>query len=151
VAGWARKNLLTDSGIVSSEEVTARAARLSGQDADEPPRPEPHKPDMPSGGAGNLRSLDAPPAFAGRSSPCGSGICIPTGTPGCRDTCGGGPERSLPSGPPQVLPTAPRTSGARTRSMSTQWNSARASYGEPAAESFSLIIDLFEPYLEPAT
>jgi len=35
--------------------------------------------------------------------------------------------------------------------MSTQWNSARASYGEPDCESFSLIIDLFEPYLEPAT
>ncbi len=58
------QNLLQDSGVVSAAEVTARAARLSGQDAAEPARPELRKPDMPAGGPGNLRGLDTPPAFA---------------------------------------------------------------------------------------
>src|SRR5215831_19040916 len=52
------QNLLADSGIVSDDEVTARAARLSGQDGEEPPPQEPHKPKMTSGGPGNLRTLD---------------------------------------------------------------------------------------------
>src|SRR5262249_4899998 len=58
------QNLLADSGIVSDDEVTARAARLSGKDAEEPPPGQPHKPEMTSGGPGNLRTLDNPPAFA---------------------------------------------------------------------------------------
>src|SRR5258708_15930732 len=36
------QNLLADSGIVTGDEVAARAARLSGQDAEEPPPPQPH-------------------------------------------------------------------------------------------------------------
>src|SRR5262249_40675808 len=47
-----------------AEQVAARAARLSGSDVPEPDPPEPHKPQMPSGGPGNLRTLDTPPAFA---------------------------------------------------------------------------------------
>src|SRR5262249_60280675 len=53
--------LLADSGILSAEQVAARAARLSGSDVPEPDPPEPHKPQMPSGGPGNPRTLDTRP------------------------------------------------------------------------------------------
>ncbi len=55
--------LLLDSGILAPGAVEARARRLRGEDVEEPPAPEPHKPDMPSGGGGNLRAVDQPPAF----------------------------------------------------------------------------------------
>ena len=58
------QTMMEDSGIVTDEEVRARAARLSGRDVPEPPPPTPNKPQMPSGGAGNLRSRDTPHAFA---------------------------------------------------------------------------------------
>jgi hypothetical protein len=51
---------LPDSGILSAERVAARAARLSGSDAE--PAAEPHCPDM-LGRPSNLRTLDTP-AFA---------------------------------------------------------------------------------------
>jgi nitrile hydratase len=56
--------LLLDSGILGPGAVEARARRLQGADLAEPPAPEPHKPTMPSGGAGNLRVVDRPPGFA---------------------------------------------------------------------------------------
>jgi len=56
--------LLLDSGILAPGAVQARARRLRGEDVEEPPAPEPHKPDMPTGGGGNLRAVHDPPAFA---------------------------------------------------------------------------------------
>src|SRR5215213_9511886 len=56
--------LLLDSGVLAPGAVEARARRLRGEDVEEPAAPEAHKPDMPSGGAGNLRTVDQPPAFA---------------------------------------------------------------------------------------
>jgi nitrile hydratase len=56
--------LLLDSGILGPGAVEARARRLQGADLAQPPAPEPHKPTMPSGGAGNLRAVDRPPGFA---------------------------------------------------------------------------------------
>jgi nitrile hydratase len=55
--------LLLDSGILAPGAVAARARRLAGADVPEPPVPEPHKPTMASGGPGNLRTVDRPPAF----------------------------------------------------------------------------------------
>ena len=56
--------LLLDSGILAPGAVEARARKLRGEDVEEPAPPEPHKPEMPSGGPGNLRQVDTPPAFA---------------------------------------------------------------------------------------
>lgn len=56
--------LLLDSAILAPGAVEARARRLRGEDVEEPAVPEPRKPTMPSGGAGNLREVDAAPAFA---------------------------------------------------------------------------------------
>jgi nitrile hydratase len=143
------QNLLADSGIVSDDEVTARAARLSGQDAEEPQPPQPHKPEMTSGGPGNLRTLDNPPAFA-------VGDAVRT--------------RDLdPAGHTRLPRYVRRRTGTVTAILPAQIfpDSAAHFLGEdpqhvyavefasgelwgPGAEPFSLTIDLYEPYLEPA-
>jgi nitrile hydratase subunit beta len=142
------QNLLADSGIVSDEEVAARAARLRGEQVDEPPPPTPHKPDMASGGPGNLRSIDRPPAFA-------VGDMVRT-----KDLDPVGHTR-LPryvrrrSGkvtavqPAQVFPdSAAHYLGEDPQHVySVEFSSAQL-WGA-GAEPFSLTIDLFEPYLEP--
>src|SRR5258708_40352182 len=142
------QNLLADSGIVTGDEVAARAARLSGQDAEEPPPPQPHKPDMGSGGPGNLRSLDTPPAFA-------IGDAVRT-----RDVDPVGHTR-LPRyvrrrtgtvtaiQPAQVFPdSAAHFLGEDPQHVySVEFGSAGL-WG-PGAEPVSLIIDLFEPSLGP--
>jgi nitrile hydratase len=141
--------MMEDSGIVTEEEVRARAARLSGQDVPEPPQPTPNKPQMPSGGAGNLRSLDAPPAFA-----VGERVRV-------ADLVAQGHTR-LPRyvrrrtgtvtalRPGQVFPdTAAHFTGENPQHCYTVEFDSRELWG-PEAESFRLSIDLFEPYLEPA-
>src|SRR5215472_9507583 len=89
---WLRASqiLLADSGILSAEQVAARAARLSGSDVPEPDPPEPHKPQMPSGGPGNLRALDTRPAFA-VGDRVRTPTCTPRAIPSCPGTCGAGP------------------------------------------------------------
>jgi nitrile hydratase len=56
--------LLLDSGILAPGAVEARARKLRGEDVEEPAVPDAHKPDMPTGGGGNLRTVEAPPVFA---------------------------------------------------------------------------------------
>jgi nitrile hydratase beta subunit len=144
------QNLLAESGIVSSAEVAARAARLSGREADEPPQPQPHKPDMPSGGPGNLRNLDAAPAFA-------VGDAVRT-----RDLDPQGHTR-LPRyvrrragtvtalQPAQVFPdSAAHFRGEDPQHVYSVAFASRELWGANS-EPFTLTIDLFEPYLEPVT
>lgn len=151
-ARWLRgaQNLLEDSGIVSGEEVTARAARLRGQDVAEPPRPEPRKPDMPSGGPGNLRSVDAQPAFA-----AGQRVRVrdvrPTGHTRMPRYVRGRTGTIAAIRPAQVLPdSAAHFAGEDPRHVYAVEFSSRELWG-PGSEAFTLTIDLFEPYLEPAT
>ena len=56
--------LLTDSGLLATGAVEARARVLRGENVEEPADPTPNKPTMESGGGGNLRATDAPRAFA---------------------------------------------------------------------------------------
>jgi nitrile hydratase subunit beta len=143
------QNLLADSGVVSDDQVAARAAQLSGQDAEEPPPPQPHKPEMTSGGPGNLRTLDNPPAFA-------VGDTVRT-----RDLDPAGHTR-LPryvrrrTGtvaailPAQVFPdSAAHFLGEDPQHVYAVEFASDELWG-PGAEPFSLTIDLYEPYLEPA-
>ena len=144
------QTLMEESGIVTDEEVRARAARLSGHDVPEPPPPTPHKPEMPSGGAGNLRSLDTPPAFA-----VGDRVRVadhhPTGhskLPRYVRRRTGTVTALLPS---QIFPdTAAHFVGENPQHCYTVDFDSRELWG-PAAEPFRLSIDLFEPYLEPVT
>ena len=139
--------MMEDSGIITDEQVRARAARLSGQDVPEPPAPEPRKPQMPSGGAGNLRSRDTPPAFAvgdkvrvADLDPVGH-TRLPryvrrrTGTVTAIQPC-------------QVFPdTAAHFVGENPQHCYAVQFDSRELWG-PDAEPFRLSVDLFEPYLE---
>ena len=143
------QTMMEDSGIVTDEEVRARAARLSGRDVPEPPPPTPDKPQMPSGGAGNLRSVDTPPAFAvgdrvrtADLDPRGH-----TRLPRYVRRRAGLVTALQPS---QVFPdTAASFVGEDPQHCYTVEFDSRELWG-PGAEPFRLCIDLFEPYLEPA-
>jgi len=143
------QNLLADSGMVSAEQVAARAARLSGHDVAEPKPPKPHKPRMPSGGPGNLRRVDTPPAFA-----VGDAVHV-------KDLHPAGHTR-LPRyvrrrtgivkaiQPAQVLPdSAAHFKGEDPAHVYSVEFSSRELWGA-GSEPFTLSIDLFEPYLEAA-
>lgn len=55
--------LLVDSGVLAPGAVEARARRLAGQNADEPADVEVHKPSYERGGPGSLRQIDDKPVF----------------------------------------------------------------------------------------
>ena len=142
--------MMEDSGIVTDEEVRARAARLSGRDVPEPPPPTPHKPQMTSGGAGNLRPLETPPAFA-----VGDRVRVSDLHPAGHTRlpryvrCRTGTVAALQ--PSAVFPdTAAHFTGENPQHCYTVDFDSRELWG-PDAEPFRLSIDLFEPYLEKAT
>lgn len=144
------ENLLADSGIVSHEEVAARAARLAGQDVAEPPAPEPHKPDMASGGPGNLRTVETPPAF-GVGQRVRARDIRPAGHTRLPRYVRGRTGTVTALRPAQVLPdSAAHFRGEDPQHVySVEFDSAEL-WG-PGAERFGLVIDLFESYLEAAS
>ena len=56
--------ILTDSALLAPAAVQARARNLRGENVEEPPIPEPAKPDYAPAGPGSLRTVDAAPVFA---------------------------------------------------------------------------------------
>ena len=56
--------MLVESAILAPGAVEARARKLRGEDVEEPPVPEPNKPDYAATGPGSLRKVDDPPRFA---------------------------------------------------------------------------------------
>lgn len=143
------QTMMEDSGIVTDEEVRARAARLGGQDVPEPPQPAPNKPQMPSGGAGNLRSRETPPVFA-----VGDRVRVAdlhrTGHTRLPRYVGRRTGTITALQPGQVFPdTAAHFVGEDPQHCYTVEFDSRDLWG-PSAESFRLSIDLYEPYLEPA-
>lgn len=56
--------MLTDSKILAPGAVNARVRAQQGEQVDEPPFPEPEKPDYQPTAAGSLRRVDEPPRFA---------------------------------------------------------------------------------------
>ena len=144
----AAQTMMEDSGIVTDEEVRARAARLSGQDVPEPPPPTPHKPQMPSGGPGNLRTVDAPSAFA-----VGDRVRVadldPTGHTRLPRYVRRRSGTVTALQPAAVFPdTAAAFAGENPQHCYTVEFDSRELWGADA-EPFRLSIDLFEPYLEP--
>jgi nitrile hydratase subunit beta len=143
------QTMMEDSGIVTDEEVRARAARLSGRDVPAPPPPTPNKPQMPSGGAGNLRSRDTPPAFA-----VGERVRVadlrPTGHTRLPRYVRRRTGTVTAVQPCQVFPdTAAHFVGENPQHCYTVDFDSRELWG-PDAEPFRLSVDLFEPYLESA-
>jgi nitrile hydratase len=141
--------LLAESGVLTSEGVTARAATLAGGDQAEPEPPELHKPQMPSGGPGNLRELDTPPAFAvgDRVQVVDLHTSGHTRLPGYVRRRAGTVTAIRPAA---VFPdSAAHFEGEYPQHCYAVEFDSRELWGTEA-EPFSLSIDLFEPYLELA-
>jgi nitrile hydratase beta subunit len=139
--------LLADSGVLTSEGVAARAARLAGGDQAEPEPPELRKPQMPSGGPGNLRALDTPPAFAVGDRVRTVDLCTSghTRLPGYVRRRTGTVTAPRPG---VVFPdTAAHFQGENPQHCYAVEFDSRELWG-PEAEAFTISIDLFEPYLE---
>lgn len=56
--------MLTDSAILAPGAVNARVRANRGEQVDEPPVPDPNKPDYQPTAAGSLRHVEEPPRFA---------------------------------------------------------------------------------------
>ena len=142
--------LLLDSGILAPGAVEARARKLQGEDVAEPAVPEPHKPTMPSGGGGNLRSVDEPARFA-----AGDVVTTRAEVP-ARHTRLPGYARGktgtvVALRPAQVFPdTAAAFTGENPQHVYEVRFDSRELWGRDA-EPGSVTIDLYENYLEKAT
>jgi nitrile hydratase len=141
--------LLLDSGVLAPGAVEARARRLQGEDVEEPPAPETHKPDMPSGGGGNLRPVDAPPAFAvgdavtTRSETRAAHTRLPSYARGKTGTV-------TALRPAQVFPdTAAHFIGEYPQHVYEVRFDSRDLWGDDA-EPATLVLDLYESYLKKA-
>jgi nitrile hydratase len=141
--------LLLDSGILAPGAIESRARRLAGEDVEEPPAAEPHKPDMPSGGGGNLRAVDRPPAFAvgdpvqTRAETRAPHTRLPSYARGKRGTV-------TALRPAQVFPdTAAYFIGEYPQHVYTVEFSSRELWGDDA-EPATVTLDCFESYLKKA-
>lgn len=141
--------LLRDSGLLAEGAVEARARRLRGEDVEEPADPEPHKPTMETAGGGNLRTVDAPRAYA-----VGDRVRArndhPRGHTRLTGYVRGRTGTVTALAPAQVLPdSAAHFLGENPQHVySVEFDSTEL-WGADA-EPFSLIVDMFESYLEKA-
>ncbi|HEX2052188.1 MAG TPA: nitrile hydratase subunit beta [Actinomycetota bacterium] len=140
-------NLLTDSAIIAPGAVEARARKMMGEDVEEPPVPEPNKPDYKPTAAGSIRKIDDPPKFkvgdrvrAKLMSPAGH-------TRLARYVRGHtGVVRALH--PAQVLPdTNAHFLGENAQHVYNVEFDSHDLWG-PEAEKFTVNFDLYESYIE---
>ena len=140
--------LLVDSGLLAPGAVEARAANLRGGSVDEPPDPEPDKPTMESAGGGNMRTVDAPRAFAvddrvrvKADAPLGGHTRMPAYVRGRT-----GVVSALR--PAQVLPdSAAHFQGEAPEHVYSVEFDSHELWGLEG-EQFSLTIDMYESYVE---
>ncbi|GAA4546226.1 nitrile hydratase subunit beta [Pseudonocardia xishanensis] len=141
--------MLLDSAILAPGAVDARARILAGEDAEEPAVPEPDKPDYAATAPGSLRTVEVAPAFAvgdtvraKEMSPAGH-----TKLPAYVRGHTGVVELIQPA---HLFPdTHAHFLGENPQHVYSVRFDSRELWG-PDAETFSLTIELFESYLEPA-
>lgn len=138
--------LLVESGLLAPGAVEARARTLRGGTDPEPPDPAPQPRSMPTGGPGNLRTLEVPPTYAVgdrvRATGTADGHSRLTGYVRGRT----GTVTAIR--PAQVLPdSAAHFVGEDPEHVYSVEFASRDLWG-PDAEAFTLTIDLFESYLE---
>ena len=142
--------LLADSGLLAPGAVQARAVNLRGGSVQEPADPEPDKPTMETAGGGNLRTVDAPRAFA-----VGDRVRIRPGAPLGGHTRMPAYVRGKSGAvsalrPAQVLPdSAAHFQGEAPEHVYSVEFDSHELWG-PQGEQFSLTIDMFESYVEAA-
>jgi nitrile hydratase len=139
--------LLTDSGVLAEGAVEARMRVLRGEQVDEPPDPEPHKPSMETAGGGNMRPVSAPRAFqiGDRVRATSQAAAGHTRLPAYIRGHVGTVTALLPG---QVFPdSAAHFIGENPQHVYGIDYDSRDLWGADS-ERFTLTIDLFEPYLE---
>jgi nitrile hydratase subunit beta len=142
--------MLTDSAILAPGAVDARARALRGEQVEEPPIPEPNKPDYAPTAAGSLRECPDPPRFAVGDrvrakdmSPAG-----PTKLPAYVRGHAGVVEMVQPG---HLLPdTHAVFQGENPQHVYTVRFDSHELWGADA-EPFDLTIELFDSYLEPSS
>lgn len=144
------ENLLVDSAIIAPHAVDARARRLRGEDVEEPPAPEPNKPDYKETAPGSLRQVEEPPMFA-----VGDAVRVrdlhPTGHTRLPRYVRGRRGQVRLVQPAMVFPdTNAHFEGENARPVYAVAFDSTELWG-PEAEPFTLTIDLYEPYLEAAS
>nr|WP_298799840.1 nitrile hydratase subunit beta [Pseudonocardia sp. 73-21] len=140
--------MLTESAIIAPGAVDARARALRGEQVDEPPTPEPDKPDYAPTAAGSLREVPDPPRFAPGDSV--RALPVPDGPTKLPRYVSGhtGVVESVQPG--HLLPdTHAVFKGENPQHVYTVRFDSRELWG-PDAETFALTIELFDSYLEPA-
>jgi nitrile hydratase len=143
------ENLLYDSAIISPGTVEARAAKLAGREVEEPPAPQPDKPDYQPTAAGSIRSIDSPQRFAAGQR-VRARTMEPRGHTRLPRYVMGHEGEVVAVEPAHVLPDT----HAHFLGENAQWvYTVRFDSGDlfgAGAERFSLNIDLYEDYLEAA-
>jgi nitrile hydratase subunit beta len=141
--------MLTESAIIAPGAVDARVRRNQGEDVDEPGAPEPNKPDYSATGPGSLREIPDPARFS-------VGDHVRT-----RSEASAGPTK-LPAyarghvgtvtqiQPGHLLPdTHAVFQGENPQHVYTVAFDSHELWGADA-DTFTLTIELFDSYLEPA-
>ena len=141
------ETLLVDSGVLAPGAVEARARNLMGESVDEPADVEENKPSYERGGAGSLREIDDPPAFAvgdqvrAKDMRTDGHTRLPGYIRGRTGTVGAlRPSALLPD-------TNAHFEGENPQHVYTVEFDSAELWG-PEAETATLRIDLFESYLE---
>lgn len=139
--------LLQESGLLAPGAVEARARTLRGETVAEPGDPEPNKPTMETAGGGNLRMVEADPAFT-----VGQQVRVhsdaPTGHTRMPAYVRGVSGTVTALRPAQVFPdTAAHFVGENPQHVYGV-NFASTDLWGADSEAFDLTIDLFESYLE---
>lgn len=141
--------LLVESAIIAPGAVEARARKLAGEDVEEPPTPEPNKPDYKPTAAGSIRQVDTPPKFAAGDRVRARLIHPPGHTRLAWYTRGRTGVVQMIQ-PAQVLPdTNAHFLGENAQHVYNVSFDSQELWG-PDAESFELRFDMYEDYLEPA-
>jgi nitrile hydratase len=143
-------NLLTDSSIIAPGAVEARARKLAGEDVEEPPVPEPNKPDYKPTAAGSIRQIEDPPKFKIGDRVRAKHI-HPTGHTRLARYVRGHTGTINALRPAQVLPdTNAHFLGENAQHVYTVTFDSHDLWG-PEAEKFTLHFDAYESYLEEAS
>jgi nitrile hydratase len=143
------ENLLTDSAIIAPGAVEARARKLAGEEVEEPPVPEPNKPDYKPTAAGSIRQIEDPPKFSVGDRVRAKDIHPLGHTRLARYVRGRVGVIQLLQ-PAQVFPdTNAHFLGEHAQHVYNVAFGSDELWG-PEAEPFELRMDLYEDYLEPA-
>ncbi|GGN64414.1 low-molecular weight cobalt-containing nitrile hydratase subunit beta [Streptomyces albiflavescens] len=139
--------MLTESAILAPSAIDARARNLRGEDVEEPPIPEPARPDYMRTAEGSLRTVDSAPAFTVGKPVRAKDMSPPghTRLPGYVRGHTGVVERIQPAA---VLPdTNAHFQGENPQHVYTVRFDSREVWGSDS-EPFALTAELYESYLE---